>query len=458
MSTAVLGATLDLVGAIVCTVTVGLGCLAKYGAEAAFGVATGLATSKLVEVILGVVTPKLAGIFANDLLVDLVGEHLGNAIVAGSARYMLTNYRVGGGSLATLTKYLAYRTEQEKVLAEKAQYERETRSPFDATSQHTFLGSIIKQVITLSTMSSSPLNIVSGLSTITGNSILALIPSASAANDVGQDLIPEEEFEEACPHLASIGAYGDGFCNPYIITDTSTMEILPDEIEGNPVIQESLEDGNIKTDSGLAKYILYCGNRTSDFGIMDTSIASEIGDSAFLNSSNNVINAVVGGAPVAGDAADFFTNQKQLANAAWISGEACVADDNSEYDWNTTKIYQRYVEDERYKESAEPGYKAKTTGFLEEYYKNNPLDNSYEGILARYSGLSKETVVATLDYIDYIKYVAQYKPEERYAFGDTLIQKVQKIIFKGESDEKVSALLQHETVYADTRNRAFIVA
>ena len=95
---------------------------------------------------------------------------------------------------------------------------------------------------------------------------------------------------------------------------------------------------------------------------------------------------------------------------------------------------------------------------MDEYYKNNPLDNSYEGILARYSGLSKETVVATLDYIDYIKYVAQYKPEERYAFGDALIQKVQKIIFKGESDEKVSALLQHEIVYADTRNRAFIVA
>ena len=45
--------------------------------------------------------------------------------------------------------------------------------------------------------------------------------------------------------------------------------------------------------------------------------------------------------------------------------------------------------------------KSSVTAYLEEYYEKHPLDNSYEGILARRSGLTKEQVVAYLDKLVY---------------------------------------------------------
>ena len=48
------------------------------------------------------------------------------------------------------------------------------------------------------------------------------------------------------------------------------------------------------------------------------------------------------------------------------------------------------------------------------YYKNNPLDNSYEGIIARYSGQKKETVIAFLDLLNYADFLANYDPTDLY--------------------------------------------
>ena len=43
--------------------------------------------------------------------------------------------------------------------------------------------------------------------------------------------------------------------------------------------------------------------------------------------------------------------------------------------------------------------KSSVTAFLEDYYEKHPLDNSFEGILARKTGLTKENVIATIDTI-----------------------------------------------------------
>ena len=51
--------------------------------------------------------------------------------------------------------------------------------------------------------------------------------------------------------------------------------------------------------------------------------------------------------------------------------------------------------------------------------QENPLDQSYKGTLARFSGLTKEEVVSTLAYMDYVEETAKYRPEERYAFGSS---------------------------------------
>ena len=54
--------------------------------------------------------------------------------------------------------------------------------------------------------------------------------------------------------------------------------------------------------------------------------------------------------------------------------------------------------------------KSSVTAFLEEYYEKHPLDNSYEGILARRSGLTKDQVIAYLDKLEYLAKIAEYDP------------------------------------------------
>lgn len=80
--------------------------------------------------------------------------------------------------------------------------------------------------------------------------------------------------------------------------------------------------------------------------------------------------------------------------------------------WEETKDYQRFIEDQRLAENMGLIEKSSVTAFLEEYYKENPLDNSYEGILARRSGLTKETVVSMLDIIDISSFISSYDTSE----------------------------------------------
>lgn len=58
--------------------------------------------------------------------------------------------------------------------------------------------------------------------------------------------------------------------------------------------------------------------------------------------------------------------------------------------------------------------KSSVTAYLEEYYEKHPLDNSYEGILARRSGLTKENVVALLDHAEDLVFLANYNPVNYY--------------------------------------------
>ena len=58
--------------------------------------------------------------------------------------------------------------------------------------------------------------------------------------------------------------------------------------------------------------------------------------------------------------------------------------------------------------------KSSVTAYLEEYYEKHPLDNSLEGVLARKTGLTKENVIATIDTINYLTFIADYNPDGYY--------------------------------------------
>ncbi len=439
-------------------------------ASAIAKIGLGIGISVALNGIVSLVIPSVANLLMRDLVSDLGGEELGNALTLGANMYQGSAHRSNGGSPATIENYKIFAMAQQEVIAENARYERQTLSPFDLTSKNTFLGTIMTRMMSFA-HSSSIVNIVSAGNSAVTTSIAALSPAASAY-DVAESLPDNiEDYESTCPYLASIGAIGDSFCHPYVITDLNTIDKDPvevlDKVADYGGFSGSADDENvtIDPDSDLAKYIRYCDNRSSMFGIADQNIANEVGGRGDVNTGSSTFNAgangAIGAIPVIGDAIDIIQSTDQLDHIGYISGESCVAgntnDASKSPDWNKAKYYQRFIEDQSLAESMGIINKSAVTAYLEDYYEKNPLDNSYEGILARYSGMTKDNVIALLDFIDYATFVANYDPSERFAFGSPVVEVDSEINYEHENVLNGDGVLFGAIVYADVRNRSFAV-
>ena len=417
---AVVGAVGDIATVAACVATVGIGCVVDFfvnqGAKTAFSALFSLAVSTIVSFMV----PFVANILTRKIATEVVGEDLGNALVSGANEYMGRNMQYSGGSLGGEKALTGYILERDRVVAEEARYQRETRSPFDITSQYTFMGSIARQMTPLISSSSSLMGIVNGVSTVVGSAVSTISPHSSAVSAGIEAQIATDNTKEYCPDIADIGAVADAFCNPYIITDTRTLNDHPADVvnsiddknltvdgDGNPVVVEN---------SDLAKYIVYCGQRSSPFGLADQNIASEVDTAG--NVGGTVGSSIIGATPIVGDLFDIKSGSDKLMNFGWISGEACVIDNDSgglfksTPSWKETKKYQRFIEDQRLAEAEGIIEKSAVTDYLAKYYEKHPIDTSFEGTLARYSGLTKDNVIATLDTLETLQWIAEYDPSE----------------------------------------------
>ena len=78
------------------------------------------------------------------------------------------------------------------------------------------------------------------------------------------------------------------------------------------------------------------------------------------------------------------------------------------------------------------------------------IDNSYEGILARRSGLTKDQVIATLDVVEFIAWQAGYEPSEYAPYIPEVEEETYIVIEDTEdSTKKDKEILRH-------RNRATV--
>ena len=474
-------AAIDLIGCIVGLVTIETG----VGAAAALaecgqliidiGVSVGKSAliSAAIAGVFSAIAPVLTSAWTRDLISDIGGEDLGNALTSGGNMYLGGAHRANGGSPASLEEYKQYAVVHQQVVADNARFERESLSPFDITSKNTFLGTLMTKFSGFAT-ASSLVGVMSSGSSIISSSVASLSPAASAY-DIAKTLPDSlDDYKDTCPYLYSIGMIGDSYCNPYVITDTSTINDNPADIidkvdELGGLSDDTTSDGNVKIsgDSDLAKYIRYCDNRNSMFGATDYNIANDINSATSANTGNTYVDAAIDGAigslPLIGDGIDIFENVNALSHVGYISGESCVAGNNvnavSSPNWDKAKYYQRFIEDQSLAESMGIIDKSAVTAYLEEYYEEHPLDTSYEGVIARYSGLDKDTVSDILYIARYYEYVNDYNPAERYAFGKPAVEVENELRFDNNNvvAKNVWATLADAISYADLRNRSYAV-
>ena len=404
----------DTVDIVLCVLSIGIGCVVDALIDAGSSVASNLGIQVAVSAIVSILMPIVVKVLTRKIATDVVGEDLGNALVSGANIYMGQNHQYSGGAVANKDGFKRYIGLRDQVNADNARLARETLSPFDYTSQYTFAGTLITKMMLVTVTASSVMSSISSLGNVFASALHSITPGASAVTAAITAEEAANSTAKHCPDLDAIGAVGDAFCNPYIITDTRTLDDDPAVVVNS--IDDQLEDTGgdvpaIKKDSSLAKYIVYCGQRQSPFGMADNNIASS------FEGGSMVGDTLIGAVPVIGDLYGSLQNELVLLNYGYVSGEACVVDNevgaNATYsDWEDNQKYQRFIEDQRLIENEGLVEKSAVTAFLEDYYEEHPIDNSYEGILARRSGLTKDQVIATLDTMEFIAWQQGYDPSE----------------------------------------------
>ena len=419
--------------------------------DLALEIGKAIASAAFVMIIAGAVTSFLAGkvfsMLARDLTKDIGGLDYGNALGAGASLYMGKENQYGGSSPATEETYRASLIMRDEYLAEEAKYQRSTRSPFDASSPYTFMGALTKKMMPIISNTGSALKDVGSLASIVGNSISSMMPGASAISAATLAKAAKKNTDKYCPELGAIGVLGDVTCNPLYATDASTMDMDFAEVAyqvsiqnngKNFILDESDENTVINTDikeSKLMKYIAYCPGRLSPLGYPDSNIANAIKDN----------NLLVDIAPVAGSVNDIKNEKKVLKNIGFVTGATCVPkssvradassstlasssdnvgdellgdvdDPEGDISWKEARLYQRYIEDQNLAENMGLIEKSSVTAALEKYYAEHPIDESFEGLLALYTGMTKERVTDTLAIIEGLIWIADYDPSDMYPY------------------------------------------
>ena len=441
--------------------TFGVGNLIKSFVKGAVQVIIQAAIATGIAILVSWIVPKLAEMLAMDLISNLGGEDSANAIRSGFNIYMGKSMEANSGGVGDEASVMAMYKQTQEIIAEDARYDRATRSPLDPTSKYTFVGSIVNSLIPVANMLSgnSLLSAIGSLVTSVGTSALSVLPSASAANETWYEV----SLNHDCPNLSGFQLVGDAYCNPYYTTDFSTIDMDPYDVVENVGLDqfEDTEEDNpaIKDDSELATYIVACTMRDSQYGVKDTLVESWLESPTKDGVLDAVIDGGLGAIPIVGDLWSISQDTMTAVNLKWNTGQACVQNTEVNPDWSKYKYYQRYVEDQTLMEASGIIDKSQVTAFVERYIEDNPVDNSLEGVIARYSGMSKEEVSDTIALAEYITFLGSYNPSNLYPVpiptDDKII--VISVLEPLVENEVVEIASVKHVVYTDLRSRNYTV-
>lgn len=431
-----------------------------------------VATQVAMKAALGFLIPTIARSLFTNTYDTAVGVIFGNLLAQGMYAGGSHNGLAGGQSLSDKESAGVFNHATNTVLALEAEQDRLNHSPFDITNGNTFFGSIAYSLIP--TITSTKFTSIASFLRSTSKSLSTLMSGVSAEGENSSYMTTYGD----CPLLDEINAVGDLFCNPIITTDMSTIEMSPtdssytsalDKDENGTKIFDSCDgDGNcdINGKSNLARYISYCDNRDSPFGVVDQNILGAMQD-------ENLNNVILTSIPLVSDFIDIINNATDLKNMDWATGAKCVNTADNSF-WNSEgKYYQRYVEDQRILDQmgAYEGGKNPVMAYEEKYEAAHPTDDSYIGYLSRISGLTPENTEIVVAYAVYQNFVDQYDPTNRIAMngttsdilnGEEASAEIASSMINFADDDSIYNPLEtnstkHEhIIYFDLRNRSYV--
>lgn len=466
--------------AISMAVTIGTGGIAKIVGGFFVTAVVNTALAFAINAAVGFLVPVIAKSLFTNVFDTVTGIPAGELFARGGSA---ANTRVGrsgsGQSPSSPAKATQFNHATNVVLAMDAEIDRKNLSPFDITNRNTFFGSIAYSLLPV--ISSTKTTSITSLVRTTSTSLASLMGRVSAEGEGSSYMT---SFGN-CPSLDEIGAAGDIYCNPITTTDLSTIDISPDDPTYGDVLMGSGKgssidnlscdsDGNctINDDSNLARYITYCDGRDSPFGVLDSGILSNFETSSGAGAFGTLLNSI----PIVGDVISIIDGLDTLdpVNQGWATGANCVNSSSNDMWDSEMKYYQRYVEDQRileqmgaYEDSQNP-----VLAYEEKYAAEHPLDMSEAGILAHYSGMSKDDAEVVIAVLDIYQFIDEYDASSRIALkgnttspktsGNTIAEWEQGRYHEVQKETvndplKSEAIAKQRIVYFDVRNRSYAV-
>ncbi|MBQ6313383.1 hypothetical protein IJI29_00730 [Candidatus Saccharibacteria bacterium] len=380
----------------------------------------------------------------------------GNRVVMGGSFLSNTiNARTLGAMPSDAETVAKYKDEVDTVLARQAEAERATLSPFDITSKHTFLGSIVRKLGSLMVTSFSKTEsvgegVISSVAGLFNESVASLTSNTVVAKSKESFLTTNGD----CPTASSAAnVVGDIYCNTHNTIDTSRKSWGLEDFKRE--LGEMIgEDGEIVVDKNtpLTEFVVLGMGRETTVGVEDSNICETWKDlsGSLLTRISDALSNLVGlyescndiDSDVATGSAYAFSNFNPRANKA--------------------SLYSSYVLYDKVSAILDDKI-SNTTAFEASYYARHPKDNSPAGIVARRSGMSKKEAEIALNYANYLDFIAKYRPNERYAFGGESITKPKSYLWGDNvlaENKKLDliGLITERKLYCNLRTRTMSTA
>ncbi len=418
------------------------GALASFIVSAIAHTVGGIVITGVVSLVISAIIPYVAKVFTSNVFESYTGIPAGEFFTQGAAN---SNFRLateGSAYMPADEEYIKQQNHETTVaLAQEAAVDRNGRSPFDITSQNTFLGSLLSKFALLSN-TNGPIGFLSNIATMVGKSLSVFNPSTSAYDDS----ISYTSNYHSCENDLS-GTVCDMYDQEIVGMDYSVINLSPDDPTYQAVLKPNLDDnGNIKENSELAKFISFCTERESPWGVTDSNIMNSL-QTDFGVIGNNLF--------LVSDVLDIINAGEDLANQGWGTGANCQMSKNNPRWDSEFKYYQLYVNDMRILSSMTDEKNSNPViAYKEKYAEKHPIDTSFEGTLARISGQSKDDIAFLLEYARYSDQIAHYNPAERYAFSKDNIEPIDYNFATDQPESFISLIPQTESIFIDRRNYA----
>ncbi len=418
------------------------GKLATFVVGAIMQTIGGIVITGVVAAIVSAIIPYVAKIFATNIFETYTGIPAGELFSLGAANANFQLATQGSAYMPSDTDAVKQQNRNTTLaLAEEAEINRLNRSPFDITSTNTFMGSLLSQ-FTFLAYSNNIISSLSSFNNIAASAIRKITPASSAADE---ELMYTSRYTE-CRNLP--GTQCDIYGVPIVTTDYSTIDIKPDDETYKSVVEKNLDSsGNIKDNSELAKFINFCKNRNSPWGVKDANI---------LNALQTDFGIVGNNLPFINDILDIVNAAEDISNEPWATGSICEnSSSNSRWD-SEFKYYQRYIEDMRILSGMESdtGGSNPVLAYEEHYESTHQIDTSFEGTLARISGQTKDDIAFILEFARYSDKIAHYDPSTRFAFNQENPEPIEYHFEENPIKETPVIAIKSNEFFTDRRNYA----